>query len=145
MATSDLLVELQKEAFKPDSDGDTDCTTKHSLEFQGQEIWSFTTNMWCGIAGCGGVGSACDIRGDKLSVRVSKLRGSHSTDEDYTYALKDILISAAIKAGAEPPLKPDTFQLRIPAAMVRKASGGTTGKANVGEAAHRELAATCAE
>ena len=57
----------------------------------------------------GGISSSCEIQGGKLKVTVCKLRGTRSEEEEETYELKDILISAAIKAGAEPPIKPDTF------------------------------------
>ena len=102
-------LKLDRNTWGEHSDGDYDTNVEHSMKFQGQEIWSFKTCMWGGIGGMGGISSSCEIQGGKLKVTVCELRGTRSEKEEETYELKDILISAAIKAGAEPPIKPDTF------------------------------------
>lgn len=106
-------LKLDRNTWGERDEGDYDTNIEHSMKFQGQEIWSLDTCMWCGIGGCGGTSSSCEIKGDKLKVSKSKLWGRSSIDEEETYELKDILISAAVKAGAKPPLRPDTIYLRV--------------------------------
>ena len=57
------------------------------------------------------------IEGDKLVVSLShagrRVGGGHDAKEERTYELKDVLVGAAIKAGAKAPLKPDKIKLVV--------------------------------
>ena len=43
--------------------------------------------------------------------RGRRVGGGHDAKEERTYELKDVLVGAAIKAGAKAPLKPDKIKL----------------------------------
>lgn len=97
-------------------EGDYDVYMKHKMTFQGQQVWSLETSCHSNIGGSWGTGSSCDIQGDKLFVSLShcgrRVGGGHDASEERTYELKDILIGAAIKAGAMPPVRPDTIYIQ---------------------------------
>ena len=108
-------LKIERESNSECDEGDFDVYMTSTLTFQGEKVWSLSTSCHSNIGGSWGTGHSCSIEGDKLVVSLShegrRVGGGHDAKEERTYELKDVLIGAAIKAGAKAPLKPDKIKL----------------------------------
>jgi hypothetical protein len=105
------------------SDSDSDMgnaysSSSHTLQFRGETVWSLSTESGSNIGGSWGTDSACSIDAQELVVRVINRsirlamnglvgdgRGPNAS-EVRRYLLKDLLLRAAVAAGATVPADP---------------------------------------
>ena len=101
-------LKIETESNSEVDEGDYDVYMTSTLTFEGEKVWSLSTSCHSNIGGSWGTGHSCSIEGDKLVVSLShagrRVGGGHDAKEERTYELKDVLIGAAIKAGAKAPL-----------------------------------------
>ena len=110
-------LKIERESNSECDEGDFDVYMTSTLTFEGEKVWSLSTSCHSNIGGSWGTGHSCSIEGDKLVVSLShegrRVGGGHDAKEERTYELKDVLVGAAIKAGAKAPLKPDKIKLVV--------------------------------
>merc|ERR1711998_542533 len=109
-------LKLDLDCYSEPDEGDYDSYYNHKLFYKDEEIWSFSTSSHVNIGGCWGTSSSVAMNGDMMTVGLThcgrRVGGGHDSTEERQYSLKDILIGAAIKAGANAPLKPGEVLLR---------------------------------
>ena len=112
-----LFAALDRSGSSEVDEGDYDVYMTSTLTFEGEKVWSLSTSCHSNIGGSWGTGHSCSIEGDKLVVSLShegrRVGGGHDAKEERTYELKDVLVGAAIKAGAKAPLKSDKIKLVV--------------------------------
>ena len=125
-------------ALMSNSESETDegtyCqSSSHALSFRGETVWSFSTTYTANIGGARGTSSSCSIEGNQLVVELSRGRtlcsrpnpvfGGRKGQERRRYPLGDLLIRAAVAAGAPKPEPGSTIPVQ-PASyrVLRKAA-----------------------
>ena len=124
-------------ALTSESESETDegtyCqSSRHALSFRGETVWSFGTSYTSNIGGARGTSSSCSIEGNQLVVELSRGRslgsarspsGQRKGEERRRYPLGDLLIRAAVAAGAPEPEPGSTIPVQ-PASyrVLRKAA-----------------------
>mmetsp|Transcript_27295 Transcript_27295/g.69443 ORF Transcript_27295/g.69443 Transcript_27295/m.69443 type:complete len:214 (-) Transcript_27295:352-993(-) len=113
-ASADLKLDCVYEA--ENDEGDYDQYFSHTLAYKGEAIWKLSTSAHSNIGGTWGTSSSCRIVGQvDLNVSLTHcgrmVGGGHDSFEVRTYSVKEILIGAAVKAGAKPPIKPGDVKL----------------------------------
>jgi len=125
-------------ALTSNSESETDegtyCqSSSHALSFRGETVWSFGTTYTANIGGARGTSSSCSIEGNQLVVELSRGRtlcsrpnpvfGGRKGQERRRYPLGDLLIRAAVAAGAPEPEPGSTIPVQ-PASyrVLRKAA-----------------------
>ena len=118
-------------ALTSNSESETDegtyCqSSSHALSFRGETVWSFGTTYTANIGGARGTSSSCSVEGNQLVVELSRGRSlgrGSKGEERRRYPLGDLLIRAAVAAGAPEPEPGSTIPVQ-PASyrVLRKAA-----------------------
>ena len=97
-------------SFESENDeGTAYMSDSHALSFRGEPVWSFGTSSSANIGGSRGTSSSCSIEGNQLVVKLEHLSRTVMTAdsrEEHGYLLSDLLIRAAVMAGATEPEQP---------------------------------------
>ena len=118
-----------------ETDEGTDCqSSRHALSFRGETVWSFGTTYTANIGGARGTSSSCSVEGNQLVVELSRAAARESSlgrslgrgrkgEERRRYPLGDLLVRAAVLAGAPEPQPGSTIPVQ-PASyrVLRKAA-----------------------
>ena len=117
-------------ALTSESESETDegtyCqSSRHALSFRGETVWSFGTSYSSNIGGARGMSSSCSIEGNQLVVKLTRGHrlGQGKGEERRRYPLGDLLIRAAVAAGAPEPQPGSTIPVQAASYRVlRKAA-----------------------
>ena len=126
-------------ALTSESESETDegtyCqSSSHALSFRGETVWRFGTSYTANIGGARGTSSSCSVEGNQLVVELSRAAARESSlgrslgrgrkgEERRRYPLGDLLVRAAVLAGAPEPQPGSTIPVQ-PASyrVLRKAA-----------------------
>ena len=120
----DITVDTKSEM----DEGDGDFYQTSTLTFRGEAVWSLSTSSHANIGGAWGTDSSVRVEPKTLTLVVSlthcgrTVGGGHDAHEERCYALRDVLIGAALKDGAKLPRDPDAVKLDYPLGL----DAGTT-------------------